>query len=125
MLHVVWIAVQQELAEFKSQLEHCMSSGRLPMAMTIFEYDSDDEELLSSNSEEQLMAERVGWPTKKPNAPANPNRQFARKVRRVLQRNGLLRRMLAKTVVNVLSRSPVQLRRLDELLHEEALKQGK
>lgn len=53
--------------------------------------------------------------------PPKPMDSFARKVRKVLKRHGLLRRRLAETVVDALSKNKYQLRRLDELMHSAAL----
>lgn len=58
--------------------------------------------------------------TPRPPKPTS-DKEFNKKVRRVLRRQGLLRRQLAETVVEAFARNKYQLLRLDEMMHSAAL----
>lgn len=58
--------------------------------------------------------------TPRPPKPTS-DKEFERKVRRVLRRQGLLRKQLAETVVEAFARNKYQLLRLDEMMHSAAL----
>ncbi|KAH8414753.1 hypothetical protein KR215_002217, partial [Drosophila sulfurigaster] len=53
--------------------------------------------------------------------PTTDDKKLEESINKVLEKQGLLEENLSKTVVTALSKDPVQLRRLDELINNAAL----